>query len=196
MRSLGRCRSLIVKSGPSGFSNEHDLGKHGSAHRRRAPISSAYRKPHTCRQHRAAFNGGVTYTDRARTALRRIRTRKTRTVGLLGDVAAITALSVEWRASSSARESSSSTAIPPIHVLRGERPGRLSETGGAASTGRLGLGEADGLRATPRSRRSRLPCHVRRPYARSQDAALISPLAAGADVPAITTHRSGTCTES
>jgi LAS superfamily LD-carboxypeptidase LdcB len=29
-------------------------------------------------------------------------------------------------------------------VVRGERPGRLSETGGAASTGRLGLGEADG----------------------------------------------------
>src|SRR5258705_12890149 len=28
------------------------------------------------------------------------------------------------------------------------------------------------LRAAPRSRRSRLPCHVRRPYARSKDAAV------------------------
>jgi zinc D-Ala-D-Ala carboxypeptidase len=59
-------------------------------------------------------------------------------------IAAIAALSLEWRASSSSRDSSSSTAAAPTHVLRRERPGPLSETGGAASTGRLGLGEADG----------------------------------------------------
>jgi hypothetical protein len=86
----------------------------------------------------------VSYTERARIAPRRIRIRKTRVAGLLVVIAAITALSLEWRASSSSRDSSSSTATAPIHVLRRERPGPLSETGGAASTGRLGLGEADG----------------------------------------------------
>jgi zinc D-Ala-D-Ala carboxypeptidase len=68
----------------------------------------------------------------------------TRVAGLLVVIAAITALSVEWRASSSSTDSSCSTATAPIHVLRRARPGPPSETGGAASTGRLGLGEADG----------------------------------------------------
>jgi zinc D-Ala-D-Ala carboxypeptidase len=86
----------------------------------------------------------VAYTERARTAPRRIRFRKSRVAGLLVVIAAITALNLEWRASSPSRDSSSSTAAAPIHVLRRERPGPLSETGGAASTGRLGLGEADG----------------------------------------------------
>jgi D-alanyl-D-alanine carboxypeptidase len=86
----------------------------------------------------------VRYTERARIAPRRIRIRKTWVAGLLVVIAAITALSLEWRASSSSRDSSSSTAAAPIHVLRRERPGPPSETGGAASTGRLGLGEADG----------------------------------------------------
>ncbi|MCW3046496.1 MAG: peptidase [Solirubrobacterales bacterium] len=86
----------------------------------------------------------MSYTERARIAPRRIWIRKTRVAGLLVVIAAITALSLEWRASSSSRDSSSSTAAAPIHVLRRERPGPLSETGGAASTGRLGLGEADG----------------------------------------------------
>ena len=86
----------------------------------------------------------MSYSEPARTAPRRIRIRKTPVAGLLVVIAAITALSLEWRASSSSRDSSSSTAAAPIHVLRRERPGPLSETGGAASTGRLGLGEADG----------------------------------------------------
>jgi D-alanyl-D-alanine carboxypeptidase len=86
----------------------------------------------------------VSYTERARRAPRRIRIRKTRVARLLVVIAAITALSLEWRASSSSRDSSSSTAAAPIHVLRRERPGPPSETGGAASNGRLGLGEADG----------------------------------------------------
>jgi zinc D-Ala-D-Ala carboxypeptidase len=80
----------------------------------------------------------VSYTERARTAPRRIRIRKTRVAGLLVVIAAITALSLDWR------ESSSSTATAPIHALRRERPGPLSETGGSVSSGRLGLGEADG----------------------------------------------------
>jgi zinc D-Ala-D-Ala carboxypeptidase len=70
--------------------------------------------------------------------------RKTRVAGLLVVIAAITALSLEWRASSSSRDPSSSTATAPIHVPRRERPGPLRENGGAAATGRLGLGEADG----------------------------------------------------
>jgi D-alanyl-D-alanine carboxypeptidase len=86
----------------------------------------------------------VSYTERARVAPRPIRIRKTRVAGLLVVIAAITALSLESRASSSARDSSSSTAAAHSHVVRRERPGPLSETGGAASTGRLGLGEADG----------------------------------------------------
>jgi D-alanyl-D-alanine carboxypeptidase len=107
-------------------------------------ISSAYLKSHTRWQHHAAFNGGVGYTERARTPPRRVRIRKARVAGLLVVIAAITALSLEWRASSSSRDPSSSTAAAPVHVPRGERPGSLRETGGAASTGRLGLGEADG----------------------------------------------------
>jgi zinc D-Ala-D-Ala carboxypeptidase len=86
----------------------------------------------------------VSYTERARIAPRRTRIRKTRVAGLLVVIVAITALGLELRASSSSRDSSSSTAAAPIDVRRGERPGSLTETGGAASTGRLGLGEADG----------------------------------------------------
>jgi D-alanyl-D-alanine carboxypeptidase len=86
----------------------------------------------------------VISSEPARTAPRRIRIRKTRVAGLLVVIAAITALGLEWRASSSSRDSSSSTPTAPIHVLQRERPGPLSETGGAASTARLGLGEADG----------------------------------------------------
>ena len=86
----------------------------------------------------------MTYSERARTAPRRIRIRQTRVAGLLVVIAALTALSLGWLASSPSRNSSSSTATAPIRVLPGERPGRLSETGGAASPGRLALGEADG----------------------------------------------------
>jgi D-alanyl-D-alanine carboxypeptidase len=108
-------------------------------------ISWAYRKSHTCRQHHAAFNRGVGYNEPARAAPRRVRIRKARVAGLLVVIAAITALSLEWRASSSSRDSSSSTAAaPPPRVPRRERPGSPSESGGAASTGRLGLGEAHG----------------------------------------------------
>jgi D-alanyl-D-alanine carboxypeptidase len=82
----------------------------------------------------------VSYTERVRTAPRPIRIRKSRVTGLLLVIVAVSALSVEWRASSS--DSSSSTATAP--PLRGERPGSLGETGGGALTGRLGLGEADG----------------------------------------------------
>jgi zinc D-Ala-D-Ala carboxypeptidase len=86
----------------------------------------------------------VPYTERAPTAPRRLQIRKTRVAGLLVVIAAIAALGLESRGPSSSTDPSSSTATAPTHVPRRERPGPLSETGGAASTGRLGLGEADG----------------------------------------------------
>ena len=46
-------------------------------------ISSAYRKPHTCGQHHAAFNGRVIYGEPVRTTARRTRIRRIRFVGLL-----------------------------------------------------------------------------------------------------------------
>jgi zinc D-Ala-D-Ala carboxypeptidase len=87
----------------------------------------------------------VIYSEPARTTTRRIRIRWIRVAGLLVVIAAIAAaLDHQSRAPSSSRASSSSTVTAPVHVLRGERPAPLSETGGAASIGRLGLGEADG----------------------------------------------------
>jgi zinc D-Ala-D-Ala carboxypeptidase len=91
------------------------------------------------------LDGGVPYTAPARTTTRRIRIRRTRVAGLLVVIAAIAALSHQWPATSSSTDSPSSTAAPPIHVLRRERPIPPGETGGAAPNGRLGaLGEADG----------------------------------------------------
>ena len=85
------------------------------------------------------------YTAPARTTTRRIRIRRTRVAGLLVVIAAIAALSHQWPASSSSTDSPSSTAAPPIHVLRGGRPSPPGKTGGAAPNGRLGaLGETDG----------------------------------------------------
>jgi D-alanyl-D-alanine carboxypeptidase len=81
----------------------------------------------------------VTHGRPARTARRRIRIRRIRAAGLLLVIAAIAALGDQWPASSS------STAPPPIHVLRRERPGPRGGTGDAAPNGRLGaLGEAGG----------------------------------------------------
>jgi len=91
------------------------------------------------------LDGGVPYTAPARTTTRRIRIRRTRVAGLLVVIAAIAALSHQWPASSSSTDSPSSTAAPPIHVLRGGRPSPPGKTGGAAPNGRLGaLGETDG----------------------------------------------------
>ena len=95
-------------------------------------MSSAYRKPHTCRQHHAALTGGVTYSKRARPTTRRILIRRIRVAGLLAVIAAIAAaLGYQLPASSS------STAASPIDVLRSEHRGLRSEHRGA-------LGEADG----------------------------------------------------
>jgi hypothetical protein len=75
------------------------------------------------------LNGAVATTERARTAPRRIRIRKARVTGLLVVIAAIAVVGLERGTSSS----SSITAAAPIH---GPRHG--------GSTGRPGLGEADG----------------------------------------------------
>jgi D-alanyl-D-alanine carboxypeptidase len=102
-------------------------------------MSSAYRKPHTCWQHHAALNGGVTYSERARTTTRRIRIRRIRVAGLLVVIAAIAAaLGHQLLASSS------STAASPIDVLRSEHRGLRSEHRGLRSEHRGALDEADG----------------------------------------------------
>jgi zinc D-Ala-D-Ala carboxypeptidase len=100
-------------------------------------VSSAYRKPHTCWQHDAALNGGVTHSRRARPTTRRIRIRKIRLAGLLVVIAAIAAtLGYQLLASSSSTASLSSTAASSIDVLRSVPRGLRSEHRGA-------LGEAD-----------------------------------------------------
>src|SRR5687767_14497662 len=100
-------------------------------------MSSAYRKPHTCWQHHAALNGGMTYSEPARTTTRRIP--RILVAGLLVVIAAIAAaLGYQLLASSS------STAASPIDVLRSEHRGLRSEHRGLRSERRGALGEADG----------------------------------------------------
>jgi serine-type D-Ala-D-Ala carboxypeptidase (penicillin-binding protein 5/6) len=84
-------------------------------------MSSAYRKPHTCRQHHAALTGGMTHGKRARATTRRIRIRWIRVAGLLVVIAAIAALGDRLLALSS------STAASPIDVPRSEHRGALGE---------------------------------------------------------------------
>jgi zinc D-Ala-D-Ala carboxypeptidase len=99
-------------------------------------MSSAYRKPQTCRQHHAALTGGMTYSEPARATTRRIRIRRIRVAGLLVVIAAIAAaLGYQLLASSSSTGSSSSTAASPIDVLRSEHRGVLGEADGAVPDG-------------------------------------------------------------
>jgi zinc D-Ala-D-Ala carboxypeptidase len=93
-------------------------------------MSSAYRKPHTCRQHHAALNRGVTHSHPAPPTTRRIRIRRIRVAGLLVLIAAIAAaLGYQLLASSF------STAASPIHILRSEHHGVLGEGDGAVPEG-------------------------------------------------------------
>jgi zinc D-Ala-D-Ala carboxypeptidase len=81
----------------------------------------------------------VTYSEPARTTIRRIRIRKIRVAGLLVVIAAIAAsLGYQLLASSS------STAAAPVDVLRSEHRGLRSEHRGLRSEHRAALGEADG----------------------------------------------------
>jgi len=61
-----------------------------------------------------------------------MRIRKARVAALLVAVVATAVLSAHWRASSSPRELTSSTAAAAMHVLRGQRPG---ESDGALPEG-------------------------------------------------------------
>ena len=91
-------------------------------------MSSTYRKAQTCRQHRAALNGGMTaYGKRARATTVRIRIRRTHVAGPLVAIAAIAAaLGYQMLGSSS------SSATSPTDVLRSEQRGAVGEA--AAST--------------------------------------------------------------
>jgi D-alanyl-D-alanine carboxypeptidase len=96
-----------------------------------------------CWQHHAAFNGGVTYREPARTTTRRIRIRRIGAAGLLVVIAAIAAALGYQSASSS------STAASPIDALRSEHRRALGEPHGAVPGGAVSehggaLGEADG----------------------------------------------------
>jgi zinc D-Ala-D-Ala carboxypeptidase len=82
-------------------------------------MSSAYRKSHTRRQHHAALNGGMTYTNRARTPTRRIRIRWIRVALLVVVVAPTASFGYQLLASAI------STTTSPIDVLRGEPRGAL-----------------------------------------------------------------------
>jgi D-alanyl-D-alanine carboxypeptidase len=68
------------------------------------------------------LNGGVSYSEPARTTIRRIRIRRTRAAGLLVVIAAIAA-AIGYQSLAS----SSSTAARPIHVPRGEHRSLRSE---------------------------------------------------------------------
>jgi hypothetical protein len=88
------------------------------------------------------LNGGVIYSEPARTTTRRIRIRRIRVAGLLVVIATITlALGHQWPASSS------STAGSPTDVLRREHRGAPGGADGGVSLPsrhRGALGEADG----------------------------------------------------
>ena len=84
------------------------------------PISPAYRKLQTRRQHRAALNGGMTDRQPARPTIR--RNPRIRAAGLPVVIAAIAAaLGFQLPAPSS------STAAPPLDVLRIEQRGAPGE---------------------------------------------------------------------
>jgi zinc D-Ala-D-Ala carboxypeptidase len=105
-------------------------------------MSSAYRKPHTCWQHHAALNGGMTYSEPARTTTSRIP--RILVAGVLVVIAAsAAALGYQLLASSS------STATSPTDVLRSEHRGLRSEHRGAP-------GEPDGALVLPREHRGAL----------------------------------------
>jgi hypothetical protein len=86
------------------------------------------------------LNGGVTYSEPARTTTRRTRIRRIRVASLLVVIAAIAAaLGFQLPASSS------STAASPTHVPRGEHRGAPGEPPALLPSGHGGaLGEADG----------------------------------------------------
>jgi D-alanyl-D-alanine carboxypeptidase len=113
-------------------------------------ISLAYRKPHTCWQHHAALNGGVTYSEPARTTTRRIP--RILIAGLLVVIAAIAPIhltvrsppahpSQEGSAPAAPRQNGVEPGLPGLArgsdrpVLRSEPRGALGEADGAVPDG-------------------------------------------------------------
>ena len=100
-------------------------------------VSLAYRKPHTCRQHRSAFTGGVNSSAPVRTGAR--RAPNALGAGLLVVVAAVVgALGYEALAASSsptAPIAAERLAPRPRDTLHGDHPGALGEADGAVPDG-------------------------------------------------------------
>jgi hypothetical protein len=104
-------------------------------------MSSAYRKPHTCWQQHPALNGGMTYSEPARTTTRRIP--GILVAGLLVVIAAVGAtLGYQLLASSSPTAASPTDVRRSDHRglrierrLRSEHPGALREADGAVPDG-------------------------------------------------------------
>jgi len=80
------------------------------------------------------LNGGVIYSEPARTTTRRTRIRRIRVAGLLVVVAAIAA-ALGYHLLATSSSTLSSTDASPIDVLRGEHRGALGEAGGAVPDG-------------------------------------------------------------
>jgi D-alanyl-D-alanine carboxypeptidase len=101
-------------------------------------MSSAYRKPHTCWQHRAALTGGVTYSEPARTTTR--GTPRIFVAGLLVVIAAVIgALGYQSLAPSSSTATSPIAAEPLAHrphdSLHGDHHGAPGEADGVVPDG-------------------------------------------------------------
>src|SRR4029453_19018214 len=107
-------------------------------HARSRRLSSAYRKPHTCWQHRAALTGGMSSSKPARTAARRIPSTILAALVVVS-AALIGALGYQSLAVSSSSATSPIAAEPrvprPHDRLHGDRHGALGEADGVVPDG-------------------------------------------------------------
>src|SRR4029453_10011059 len=107
-------------------------------HARSRRLSSAYRKPHTCWQHRAALTGGMSYTNPPRTAPRRTRSPILAALVVVS-AALIGVLGYQSLAVSSSSATSPIAAEPRAHRphdrLHGDRHGALGEADGVVPDG-------------------------------------------------------------
>src|SRR5215207_4863008 len=107
-------------------------------HARSRRISSAYRKPHTCWQHRAALTGGMSDSEPARTAARRTRSAILAALVVVS-AALIGVLGYQSLAVLSSSATSPIAAEPRAHrphdSLHGDRHGALGEADGVVPDG-------------------------------------------------------------